>query len=76
MCVSICIHIYTYIYIYIFIHIFIYINTYIGRPNVETVDLVTMFKEAGIPTSMVLDCAVGAVMDEVRSVSISMFMYM
>mmetsp|Transcript_35873 Transcript_35873/g.33973 ORF Transcript_35873/g.33973 Transcript_35873/m.33973 type:complete len:346 (-) Transcript_35873:87-1124(-) len=36
-----------------------------GRPLAETVDLIKVFREAGIPTSMVLDCAVGAVMDEV-----------
>jgi translation initiation factor eIF-2B subunit alpha len=36
-----------------------------GRPNDNSANVAHQLSEAGIPTSIVLDCAVGAVMDQV-----------
>lgn len=36
-----------------------------GRPNEDRANVAHQLSEAGIPTSIVLDCAVGAVMDQV-----------
>ena len=37
-----------------------------GRPSDDSIKFTKQFIAAGIPTSMILDCAVGAVMDQVR----------